>query len=125
MPQASIRTGIQVKDNGFIENTDVCVDKKKQIYFPKSEFQSKISEVFEDIIQNAQEFVYIQDPYFNYTFYITLIEKLPSNLDVKVMYAKDRKLNLPSNHKLTLIKDNNQDGKIHDRFIITKTLDIL
>lgn len=124
-PEGVIRSYINVEEEGFKEKTNVLVDKNEQVYFTVEELNSKIPEVFKDIVQNAQEFVYIQDPYFDYRFYCTMIEDLPHNLTVKVMYKKNEQLNIPPAHRLILIKrdrewEETHNGGIHDRFIVTK-----
>lgn len=118
--QGIIRSEVRIEEEEFKETKKTLIDKTSKVYFSQPELMSKISEIFGHIIQNAQDFVYIQDPYFDYRYYSALIEKLPLNLDIKIKYENNKNLNIPSNRKLTLIKDNKQNGKIHDRFIITK-----
>lgn len=117
-----IRHSLELQEKEFKENTMVLINKMEKIYFEIPELQDRIEEILNEIITGVNGFVYIQDPYFDYNFYKQLIENLPKNLDVKVLYSPQKidKLHLPSNYTFTLIEDNGQNGQIHDRFIITK-----
>ena len=118
-----IRQYIELQESEFKENTMILLNKMEKTYFEIPELKDRIEELFDEITRGAKDFVYIQDPYFNYDFYEKLIKNLPRNLDVKVLYNPKRneeELHLPSPCTFTLIKDKGQNGKIHDRFIITK-----
>jgi hypothetical protein len=98
----------------------VLVNKMEKTYFEQPELKSQVEKLFEEFQKYAVDFVYIQDPYFDYNFYRDLIEKLPSNLVVKVLHTKEKAKNIPNAHNITLIEDNEKNGRIHDRYIVTK-----
>lgn len=115
-----VRSYFEFTDDEFQENTMVLINKMEKTYFEQPELAAQVKTIFEEFKKYAVDFVYIQDPYFDYNSYRDLIENLPRNLVVKALYIKGKAKNIPAVHNMTLIEDNEKNGRIHDRYIVTK-----
>lgn len=115
------RESSEIKLKNHKENNLIIKNKNEKIYFDTNELPTKLKHIFEDFVDNGTEFIYIQDPYFDFNCYRDLLEKIPINLNVKILYS-NKCDSLPNDHKYQLIKSTSQNNinKIHDRFIITK-----
>ena len=119
-PNKVYRDSLEITSDDYKDNNKIIIDKNEEIYFDSNKLKSKITDVFKEFIKYSIDFIYIQDPYFDYGFYKNLLENIPTNLLVKIKYSK-LSSNLPSNNNFVLKKDQKRNtNNIHDRLIISK-----
>jgi hypothetical protein len=59
----------EIKGKDYKESGRVIIDKSEQEYFDITESPNKIKQIFDGFRKSAYDCVYIQDPYFDYSFY--------------------------------------------------------
>ena len=79
------RQVVEIKSKDYRESDRIVIDKSEQEYFSKTESPNRIKQIFDRFIYSAYDYVYIQDPYFDFNSYKDLIENLPVNIEVKVL----------------------------------------